>query len=68
MHVLQPFTDLPYKQHRVQLCEVVVLVNDSVKQLPSFHTTTQRETLLQPVRVCRGSFCIVTDTHKLTIP
>lgn len=44
MHVLQPFTDLAYEQHRVQLCQVVVLVNDAVEQLPSFHTTAQSHT------------------------
>lgn len=54
MHVLQPFTDLAYKQHSVQLCQVVVLVDDAVKQLPSLHTTAQREALaeLQQDRVC----------------
>lgn len=39
MHVLQSLTDLAYKQHRVQLCQVVVLINDAVKQLPPLHTT-----------------------------
>ena len=38
MHVLQPFTDLAYKQHRVQLRQVVVLINDAVKQLASLNT------------------------------
>lgn len=37
VHVLKPFTDLTYKQHRVQLRQVVVLINDAVKQLPSLH-------------------------------
>lgn len=37
VHVLKPFTDLAYKQHRVQLRQVVVLINDAVKQLPSLH-------------------------------
>lgn len=31
VHVLQPFTDLTDEQHRVQLRQVVVLVNDAVK-------------------------------------
>lgn len=43
MHVLQPFTDLPYEQHCVQLRQVVVLVNDAVEQLPSLHTTARKE-------------------------
>ncbi len=43
VHVLQPFTDLAYKQHRVQLCQVVVLINDAVKELPSLHARSQRE-------------------------
>lgn len=38
VHVLKPFTDLTYEQHRVQLCQVVVLIDDAVKQLPSLHT------------------------------
>ena len=43
MHVLQPFTDLAYKQHRVQLRQVVVLINDAVKQFASLNTEAQRE-------------------------
>lgn len=42
VHVLKPFTDLTYKQHRVQLCQVVVLVNDAVKQLSSLHAANKR--------------------------
>ena len=38
MHVLKPFTDLTYEEHRVQLGQVVVLIDDAVKQLPSLHT------------------------------
>jgi len=66
MHVLQPFTDLPYEQHRVQLGQVVVLIDDAVKQLASLHTKAQRRTQLQP------GCCIETDIHmpfdRLTIP
>lgn len=42
VHVPQPFTDLTYEQHRVQLRQVVVLINDAVKQLPSLHTARKR--------------------------
>lgn len=40
VHVLQPLTDLADEQHRVQLRQVVVLVDDSVKQLAALHTAT----------------------------
>lgn len=43
MHVLQPLTDLAYEEHRVQLCQVVVLIDDAVKQLPSFHTARKKK-------------------------
>lgn len=39
VHVLQALTDLPDEQHRVQLHQSVVLIDDSVKELPSIHTT-----------------------------
>lgn len=47
VHVSKPFTDLTYKQHRVQLRQVVVLIDDAVKQLPSLHTA----------KISRSSFC-----------
>lgn len=40
VHVLQPLTDLADEQHRVQLRQVVVLVDDAVKQLAALHTAT----------------------------
>lgn len=40
VHVLQALTDLADEQHRVQLRQVVVLVDDAVKQLPALHTAT----------------------------
>lgn len=42
VHVSKPFTYLTYKQHRVQLRQVVVLIDDAVKQLPSLHTAKIR--------------------------
>lgn len=45
MHVLQALADLPYEQHSVQLRQVVVLVDDAVKQLSSFHTAVQTYTV-----------------------
>lgn len=35
VHVLQAFTDLPDKQHSIQLHQSVVFINDPVKQLTS---------------------------------
>lgn len=63
VHVLQPFTDLAYEQHRVQLCQVVVLVDDAVKQLPSLHTRPQREAHaeLQQERAC--NFAVLTNEY-----
>lgn len=42
VHVLKPFADLTYEEHRVQLGQVVVLIDDAVKQLPSLHTARRR--------------------------
>lgn len=47
VHVLKPFTDLTYKQHRVQLRQVVVLINDAVKQLPSLHAARKGGLVIQ---------------------
>lgn len=59
MHVLQPLTDLPYEQHRVQLCQVVVLIDDAVEQLPSLHTTRNK-------RVC--NFVVLKDENTCCTP
>lgn len=59
MHVLQSLTDLAYEQHRVQLCQVVVFINDAVKQLPSLHTTRNKSiynvAALEDENTCRTS-------------
>lgn len=65
VHVLQALTDLPYEQHRVQLRQVVVLIDDAVKQLPTLHTgvtESRKHTRLQ----ARKSLC-VTHTHTYTV-
>lgn len=59
MHVLQSLTDLAYEQHRVQLCQVVVLVDDAVKQLPSLYTARNKSiynvAALEDEKTCRTS-------------
>lgn len=50
VHVLQPFTDLPYKQHCVQFCKVVVLINDAVEEFASLHAASHTHAELHPER------------------
>lgn len=38
MEVLYPLTDLSHKHDGIQLCQLVVLVNDPFKQLATVHT------------------------------
>lgn len=56
MHVLQPFADLPYEEHRVEFCQVVIFINDAVKQLPSLHAEGRRESNSQPA-ACEEACC-----------
>lgn len=45
VHVLQPLTDLANEQNRVHLRQVVVLVDDAVKQLTALHTATNTQSI-----------------------
>jgi hypothetical protein len=42
MHVPYPLTDLLDEQDGIKLCQVVVLINDAVKQLSTLHTIEGR--------------------------
>ncbi len=38
VHVAQAFTDLPDEHHRVELCQLIVLIDDSVEEFTSINT------------------------------
>ncbi len=38
VHVAQAFTDLPDEHHRVELRQLIVLIDDSVEELTSINT------------------------------
>lgn len=42
VHVPQAFTDLSYEQYCIQFSEIVVLINNTVKQLSSLHTERKK--------------------------
>lgn len=43
VHVAQAFTDLPDEHHCVELRQLVVLVNDSVKEFSSINTVQEKD-------------------------